>query len=109
MAAQRRRWRKNQRPMRTAVEEDAHVLQRVADAPDEKVAAQGAAEADAPARARFVIQILQALKVELAMIQIHSQLELPAQEPRLNERGNVILPLGSHRHVQAQFLAAAGE
>src|ERR1051325_2102291 len=61
----------DERPMRRAVQKNSHVLQRVAKATSEKFAAQSPLNAHPPARADFVIQLVEALIAGYLMVQIH--------------------------------------
>src|SRR6266436_2611118 len=95
--------------MEPAVEMDADVLQCVADAANEKVAPKGPRQAEARASASFIVDVVQTLEVPFAMVEIHTQRQLAPQEPGLDKRNQIILPLGSELHAQPEFLTAPGE
>src|SRR5713101_344498 len=95
--------------MEPAIEVDAHVLQRVADAANEKVAPKGARQADACASAGFIVNIVQTLEVPFTMVQVHTQRQLAPQKPRFDKGNQIILPLSADLHTQPEFLSAAGE
>src|SRR5687767_13110672 len=66
--------------------EDADVFERVADATDQEVAAERAAQADACTGAAFVIEAVNADVAEFAVIKVGAQLQFATEKVRLDER-----------------------
>src|SRR5688572_17645402 len=81
---------------------NADVLDGVAHAADEEVAAQGACQAELRASTTLIEQV--AVEPQLAIIQIDAERELTVQEPRLDERNQIILPHRADGHVQPKLL-----
>ena len=79
--------------MPAAVQGDAHVFDRVADAADEEVAPKRAGQAQLRAGAGFVINIVGAFKIQLVPVKVHAQRQFAVQKPRLDEREFVVLAL----------------
>src|ERR1044071_82667 len=95
--------------MEPAVEMDAYVLQGVADAANDEVAPKSPRQTDSSASACLIIDIVQALEVPLAMIQVDPQRQLSTKKPRLDKRCQIILPFGADLNTQAEFLTASGK
>src|SRR5205085_1995499 len=74
-----------------------------------KIAAQSFSEADAAAGANFIIDIVKALKVQIAIIKLGAEREFAPEEPGFDERHDIILALSADLDAQAEFLPAAGE
>src|ERR1051325_3735721 len=99
----------NARVTHRYIECDPDVFERIAESANEEIAAQGARQADSPARAHFVVKTLQTVIGEIAVIEVHAKRELAAKEPRLDERSQVILALRADLDPQPEFLAAPRE
>src|SRR5689334_7500368 len=95
--------------MIATVELNADVLDSIANAADKEIAAQGSSQAEARAAANHVIDVVWTQVGQVAIIQIDAQLQLVAQEPRLDERNRLVLRLGADGQAQAEPLAAALE
>ena len=94
---------------RIVVKFDAHLLQRVADAADEKVAAQRASHAEAAADQGFAEEIVRAEVIQFAVVEVDVEVQLPLQKPRLDELGFKVFALRAVLDAQAEFLAGPGE
>src|SRR5262249_21133440 len=92
-----------------AVECDVYVFQSVPDAADQVVNTQRARQAGVNTGAPFVVKILHALKVVVVVVQVHTQLQFPPEQPWFDEGQLIILKFSAQPQTQQEFLAAAGK
>src|SRR5215469_4896370 len=95
--------------MPSVVQGNAHRLEVIKDGATQKIAPQGAGQADARAGAGFVVNIVWAVEFKIVAVKVHAQRQLAVQEPRLDKSHRVLTVLAAQLDAHGKLLAGAGK